>query len=158
MGSSKRDDKPEKNDFKSFLKKRAPIYLALVGILIIFVVPELTKATLETSLPELSAQDQQVVDILTEYDGPNDSGLTVMEALENRISEEYPNEKIFDHKKTTVDLVVTEAGSKEYKIELFFKSHKGEMSYDWNVNVDTDEIVSNNSESGHIIDLVNYYD
>jgi len=38
--SKKKEDKPKKNDFKSFLKKRAPIYLALIAMLVVFVIPE----------------------------------------------------------------------------------------------------------------------
>ena len=156
--SKKKEDKPKKNDFKSFLKKRAPIYLALIAMLVVFVIPEYTKGTLEKSFPEFSAEEQQVIDILMKYDGPNNDGLTVLEALENKIDEEYPNEKIYDHKKTVVDLVVTNVDSEEYKVNLNFKSHKGEMNYDWNVNVISEEISSNNPESKYIIDLVNYYD
>ena len=154
----KKEEKPKKNDFKSFLKKRAPIYLALIAMLVVFVIPEMTKGTLEKSFPEFSAEEQQVVDILMKYDGPNNDGLTVLEALKNKISEEYPDEKIYDHKKTIVDLSVTNVNSEEYKVIFNFKSHKGEMNYDWNVNVISEEITSNNSESKHIIDLVNYYD
>jgi hypothetical protein len=154
----KKEDKPKKNDFKSFLKKRAPIYLALIAMLVVFVIPEMTKGTLEKSFPELSDEDQQVIDILMKYDGPNDDGLTVMEALENKISEEYPNEKIFDHKKTVVDLAVTKLNSEEYQVNFNFKSHKGEMNHDWNVNVESEKIISNNSEGKNIIELVNYYD
>jgi hypothetical protein len=154
----KEQEKPKKNDFKSFLKKRAPIYLALIAMLVVFVIPEMTKGTLEKSLPELSAEDQQVVDILMKYNGPNNDGLTVFEALENKISEEYPDEKIYDHKKTIVNLSVTNVDSEEYKVIFNFVSHKGEMNYDWNVNVNSEEITSNNSESKYIIDLVNYYD
>lgn len=156
--SKKKEDKPKKNDFKSFLKKRAPIYLALIAMFVVFVVPEMTKGTLEKSFPELSDENQKIVDILMKYDGPNNSGLTVLEALENKISEEYPQEKIFDHKKTTVDLTVTNLNSEEYKINFNFISHKGEMNYDWNVNIISEKISSNNSESKYIIDLVNYYD
>ena len=156
--SKKKEDKPKKNDFKAFLKKRAPIYLALIAMLVVFVIPEYTKGTLEKSFPEFSAEEQQVMDILMKYDGPNNDGLTVLEALENKIDEEYPNEKIFDHKKTTVDLVITNVDSEEYKVNFNFKSHKGEMNYDWNVNIISEEISSNNSESKYIIDLVNYYD
>ena len=156
--SKKKKDKPKKNDFKSFLKKRAPIYLALIAMFVVFVVPEYTKGTLEKSFPELSDENQQVVDILMKYDGPNDSGLTVKEALENKINEEYPQEKIFDHKKTTVDLAITNVNSEEHRVVLNFKSYKGEMNYDWNVNVISEEISSNNSESKYIIELVNYYD
>jgi len=156
--SKKKKDKPKKNDFKSFLKKRAPIYLALIAMFVVFVIPEYTKGTLEKSFPELSDENQQVVDILMKYDGPNDSGLTVKEALENKINEEYPQEKIFDHKKTTVDLAITNVNSEENRVVLNFKSYKGEMNYDWNVNVISEEISSNNSESKYIIELVNYYD
>ena len=156
--SKKKEDKPKKNDFKSFLKKRAPIYLALIAMFVVFVVPEYTKGTLEKSLPELSDENQKVVDILMKYDGPNDSGLTVKEALENKIDEEYPDEKIFDHRKTTVDLIVTNVNSEEYQVIFNFKSHKGEINYDWNVNVVSEKISSSNSESKYIIDLVNYYD
>ena len=154
----KEGDKPKKNDFKSFLRKRAPIYLALIAMLVVFVIPEMTKGTLEKSLPELSVENQQAVDILMNYDGPNNDGLTVLEALENKISEEYPDEKIYDNKKTTIDLTVTNVNPEEYQVVFNFKSHKGEMNYDWNVNVSSEEIISNNSESKYIIDLVNYYD
>ena len=156
--SKKKEDKPKKNSFKAFLKKRAPIYLALIAMLVVFVIPEYTKGTLEKSFPEFSAEEQQVIDILMKYDGPNNDGLTVLEALENKIDEEYPDEKIFDHRKTTVDLVITNVDSEEYKVNFDFKSHKGEMNYNWNVNVISEEISSNNSESKYIIDLVNYYD
>ncbi len=156
--SRKKKDKPKKNDFKSFLKKRAPIYLALIAMFVVFVIPEYTKGTLEKSFPELSDENQQVVDILMKYNGPNGSGLTVKEALENKISEEYPQEKIFDHKKTTVDLAITNVNSEEQRVVLNFESYKGEMNYDWNVNVISEEISSNNSESKYIIELVNYYD
>jgi hypothetical protein len=81
-----------------------------------------------------------------------------MEAIENKISEEYPNEKIFDHKKTVVDLDITKINSEEYQVKFNFKSHKGEMNYDWNVNIESEKIISNNSEGKYIIELVNYYD
>ncbi|MBL7017980.1 MAG: hypothetical protein ISR81_03590 [Nitrosopumilus sp.] len=154
----KEEDKPKRNDFKSFLRKRAPIYLALIAMLVVFVIPEMTKGTLEKSLPELSGENQQAVDILMKYNGPNNDGLTVLQALENKIDEEYPDEKIFDHKETIVDLTVTNVNSEEYQVIFNFKSHKGEMNYDWKINVISEEITSNNSEAKHIIDLVNYYD
>jgi len=154
----KEEDKPKKNDFKSFLRKRAPIYLALIAMLVVFVIPEMTKGTLEKSLPELSVENQQAVDILMKYDGPNNDGLTVLEALENKIDEEYPDEKIFDHKKTIVDLTVTNVNSEEYQVIFNFKSYNGEMNYDWKINVISEEITSNNPEAKYIIDLVDYYD
>ncbi len=154
----KKEDKPKKNDFKSFLKKRAPIYLALIAMFVVFVIPEMTKGTLEKSFPEFSAEEQQVIDILMKYDGPNNSGLTVLEALETKISEEYPDEKIFDNKKTSIDIKISTVNPDEFKVLLDFKSHKGEINYDWNVNVVSEKIDSNNPNSKYIIDLVDYYD
>ncbi|AJW69847.1 hypothetical protein [Nitrosopumilus adriaticus] len=156
--NKKKEGKPKKNDFKSFLKKRAPIYLALIAMLIVFVIPELTKGDLESSFPELTSEEEQVLDILMNYNGPNDSGLTVMDAITNKISEEYPDEKIFDHKKTIVDLTISKINDEEYNILLNFKSYKGELNYDWNVEKSLGKITSNNQDSKYIIDVVDFYD
>jgi len=160
MGKDRKEkeDKPKKNDFKAFLRKRAPIYLGLIGLFILFVVPDLMKGDLESSFPELTSEEQQVMDILMGYDGPNDSGLTVMDAISMKISEEYPDEKIYDNKKTKVELTVSNIDSEEYQVILDFKSHKGEMNYNWNVDMGTEKITSNNQESKYIIDLVDFYD
>ena len=42
MGKDRKEkeDKPKKNDFKAFLRKRAPIYLGIIGLFILFVVPD----------------------------------------------------------------------------------------------------------------------
>ena len=154
----KSEDKPKKSDFKAFLRKRAPIYLGLIALFVVFVIPEFTKGDLESSLPELTAEKQQVVDLLMQYNGPNQSGLSVMEAISNKISEEYPDENIYDNKKTNVELIVTELESEQYQIVLMFESHKGILNYDWNVNSNSGKITSNNSASKHIIDTVNFYD
>ncbi|NNM35706.1 MAG: hypothetical protein HKO48_01135 [Nitrosopumilus sp.] len=154
----KKEGKSKKNDFKSFLKKRAPIYLALIALLIVFVVPELTKGDLESSFPELTSEERQVLDILMNYNGPNGFGLTVMDAITNKIGEEYPDEKIFDHKKTIVDLAISKINGEEYNIKLNFKSYKDELNYDWNVDKSLGKITSNNQDSKHIIDLVDFYD
>ena len=156
--NKKKEAKPKKNDFKSFLKKRAPIYLALIAMLIVFVIPELTKGDLESSFPELTSEEEQVLDILMNYNGPNGSGLTVMDAITNKIIEEYPDEKIFDHKKTIVDLTISKIMDEEYNIKLNFKSYKGELNYDWNVEKSLGKITSNNQDSKYIIDLVDFYD
>ncbi len=160
MGKDRKDkeEKPKKNDFKAFLRKRAPIYLGIMGLFMLFVIPDLMKSDLESSFPELTSEEQQVIDIIMKYDGPNDSGLTVMDAISMKISEEYPDEKIYDSKKTKVELTVSNIDSEEYQVVLNFKSHKGEMNYDWNVDMSSEKIISNNQESKYIIDLVDFYD
>jgi len=160
MGKDRKEkeEKPKKSDFKAFLRKRAPIYLGIIGLFILFVVPDLMKGDLESSLPELPSEEQQVVDILMGYNGPNESGLTVMDAISMKISEEYPDERIFDNKKTKVELTVSNIDSEEYQVILNFESHKGEMNYNWNVDMGSGKITSNNQESKYIIDLVDFYD
>ena len=160
MGKDRKEKekKPKKSDFKAFLRKRAPIYLGIMGLFILFVVPDLMKGDLESSFPELSSEEQQVVDVLMGYNGPNESGLTVMDAISMKISEKYPDEKIYDNKKTNVELIVLSVGSEEYQVVLNFESHKGEMSYDWNVDMTSGKITSNNQESKYIINLVDFYD
>ncbi len=160
MGKDRKEkeEKRKKNDFKPFHRKRAPIYLGIMGLFMLFVVPDLMKGDLESIFPELSSEEQQVIDIIMKYDGPNDSGLTVMDAISMKISEEYPDEKIYDNKKTKVELTVSNIDSEEYQVVLNFKSHKGEMNYDWNIDMSSEKITSNNQESKYIIDLVDFYD
>ena len=154
----KKKERPKENSFRAFLKKRAPIYLAVVALVVVFVIPEFTKGTLENSLPELTDNEQKIVDVVMKYNGPNESGLTVMDAIAMKIEEEYPNEKIYEDRGTVIDLQVTDVSAEEYQVVLNFKSQKGEISYDWNVNTSSEEITSNNSESKYIINLVDFYD
>jgi hypothetical protein len=154
----RKEEKPKKKDFRAFLKKRAPIYLAIIAMFVIFVIPELTKGDLQSSFPELTSEEKQVLDILMGYNGPNGSGLTVMDAISEKIDDEYPDEKIYDHRKTVVDLTVSKLNDEEYNIVLNFKSYKGELNYDWNVDKVLGKITSNNQDSKHIIDLVDFYD
>ncbi|PBO85912.1 MAG: hypothetical protein COA77_01795 [Thaumarchaeota archaeon] len=149
--------KKKKSDFKAFLKKRAPIYLALIAMFVVFGIPEFTKGSLEKSFPEFTAEEQQIVDILMKYDGGN-GGYTLMNAISDKIAEEYPDEKIYDHKKTVVELSVSNINLEENQVVLYFKSHQGEMNFDWNVNSKSSDITSNNPESKHLIDKVKFYD
>lgn len=160
--TKKKEEKPKKSEFKAFLKKRAPIYLGIIGILMVFVIPELTKSDLQSSFPDNLTDDQkQIVEILMSYNGPNGKGLTVMNAIIEEIAAEYPDEKIYDNKKTKVDLVVSSTDKSTeniYKVILTFESYKGKIEYVWNVNPDTKEIEAKNPTAKHVIDVVNYYD
>ena len=157
--SKKKDEKPRESEFKKFVKKRAPIYLGVIALLIVFVVPELTKSNLENSFPnDLTDEENQALDMLMSYKGPNDKGLSVKDAIKNKINEEYPNEKIYDNKKTSINVSIASIKSQEYQVILNFKSYKGETSYDWNVNLESGKIQGNNQEGKHIIDVVDFYD
>jgi len=160
--NKKKEEKPKKSDFKTFLKNRAPIYLGIIAIFVIFVIPELTKGDLQSSFPDnLTDKQKQIVEILMSYNGPNEKGLTVINAIIEQITTAYPDEKIYDDKRTKVDLVVSSADESTeniYRVILTFESYKGKTEYVWNVNQDTKEIEAKNSNAKHIIDIVNYYD
>lgn len=152
----KEEEKPKKTGLKAFLKKRAPFYLAAIALIVISAQSVLSEKNFENSLPELSGEEKMAADFLLNYNAGVESKLTVKEVIKNQIDEEYPDEKIYGHKKTVLDLSVTNVNSDEYNVILNFKSYKGEMNFDWNVNVESQEIVSNNSESKHIIDVVTF--
>ena len=157
--SKKKEEKPKDSPFKKFLKKRAPVYLGIIALLIVFVVPELTKGNLETSFPEtLTEKEKEVLDFLMDYKGKNETGLSIMDAISQKIEEQYPNEKIYDNKKTSVNISISDIESQNYHVLFDFESYKGNISYDWNVNLQTGEIIGNDESSKHIIDLVEFYD
>jgi hypothetical protein len=157
--NKKEEEKPKKNNFKAFLKKRAPLYLAGIALIVISVNGVLSEKNLDDFLIDLSEEEQIVVDMLMQYNGPNESGLNVKDAIENKINEEFPNMKIFDDRNTRIHVVVTNVNFQEYQVILNFKSDKGnDINFDWNVNIDSKEIKSNNPESKHIINTVDFYD
>ena len=159
MAKDKKKDeveKPKKSGLQAFLKKRAPFYLAAVALIVISAQSVLSEKNFENSLPELVGEEQMAVDTLLNYNAGVESKLTVKEVIKNQIDEEYPDEKIYGHKKTVLDLSVTNVNSDEYNVILNFKSYKGEMNFDWNVNLESQEITSNNPDSKHIIDVVTF--
>ena len=156
------EKKKKKSDFKEFLKKRAPIYLGLIGLFIIFVVPELTQSNLQNSLPrDFSPEEQKTIDILFEYDGDNNKGLKLFDAISNKINSEYPDEKIYDHKETQIQLFVKNSESTPEsfsEIHLIFTTYKENIEYIWYVNSSTEEIRPANLEAKNILGIVDYYD
>lgn len=158
-GSKRKDEKPKESPFKKFVKKRAPIYLAVIALVVVFIVPELTKGDLESSLPQnLTDEEQQVLNTLMSYKGPNEIGLSVKDAISEKIKEEYSDEKIYDNKKTNIHIEISDIDSSNYQVLFNFESHKGQINYDWNVNLETGEVDGNDSRSKHIIDLVDFFD
>lgn len=157
--SKKKEEKSSTSPFKKFLKKRAPFYLAGIAILIIFVIPELTKGDLQSSLPEnLSDEEQLVIDALMSYKGPDNEGLSLKDAISNQISDYYPNEKIYDNKNTKIDVSVSKIEGEKYRVIFNFESYKEDLHYDWNVNLQDGKINGNDKDSKYIINLVDFYD
>lgn len=157
--SKKKEEKPKNAPFKNFIKKRAPIYLAVLAIVIIFIVPELTKGDLQSSFPKTLTEEEKIVlNSLMAYNGSNDKGLSIIDAISKEINEKYPNEKIYDNKKTKVNVLISKFDQENYNVVLDFESYKDNFHYSWNINMQTGDVKGNNEESKYIVNLVDFYD
>lgn len=153
-------EQPKKQSFKEFLKKRAPIYLGLIGLFVIFVVPELTQSNLEKFYPDnLSQSEEQAFKAVMSYNGPNQKGLTVIDALKQQIDDDYSDEKIYDKKNTKISFNVASSDDENsFDVTLIFDTYKESKEFVWNVNFESDSITAESFDAKHILDIVNYYD
>ena len=150
---------PKESEAKKFLRKRAPFYIAGLTLLLVFVVPEITKGGLQDIIPDtLSAEERVVLDHVLRYTGPNDTGLSMEDAITQKIKSAYPDGNVFDHRSTALDAAVMGTSTESYRVVLNFESYDRDFAFDWNVNVDTGQIQGNNDVSKDVVDLVNFYD
>ena len=79
--TKKKPDEIKKSDspksFSSFLKKRAPIYLGIIGLFMIFAYPALTEKNLESLLADDSFEGNEkiAVEMVKSYKGSDDTGI-----------------------------------------------------------------------------------
>ena len=151
----------DQKSFTAFLKKRAPIYLGLIGIFFLFAYPALMEKNLESHIPtDLTEDERAMVDFLLSYNGLNNSGMTIMNVLEEEISTKYPDKKIFDTEITLLRLefqILSDSNS-SHDVTFLFMINEEILTYTWIVNMNSGEISSANQEAKRILDIVNYYD
>ena len=152
----------DQKSFTAFLKKRAPIYLGLIGIFFLFAYPALIEKNLESHIPtDLTESQKTMVDSVLSYNGLNNSGMTIMNVLEEEITTKYPDKKIFDSEITLLKIDFLKISDGEIiheKITFRFMIDEDILTYTWSVNNNTGEISSANQEAKRILDIVNYYD
>ena len=151
----------DQKSFTAFLKKRAPIYLGLIGIFFLFAYPALIEKNLESHIPtDLSEDQQAIVDSILSYNGLNNSGMTIMNVLEEEISTKFVNEKIFDTEITLLKLEFQKLSDSDssHEVTFLFMINEDILTYTWIVNMNSDEILSGNQEAKRILDIVNYHD
>ena len=151
----------DQKSFTAFLKKRAPIYLGLIGIFFLFAYPALIEKNLESHIPtDLSEDQQAIVDSILSYNGLNNSGMTIMNVLEEEISTKFVNEKIFDTEITLLKLEFQKLSDSDssHEVTFLFMINEDILTYTWIVNMNSDEILSGNQEAKRILDILNYYD
>jgi|TARA_B110000263_G_scaffold99380_1_gene86866 hypothetical protein len=150
--------------FGAFLKKRAPIYLGLIGLFLLFAYPALTEKDLNSILNDsYEGSERTAVDLVKFYSGPNDSGITILEVIEEKINDKYSNQKIFDDEETWAKFVVEnlENRNEEFTHEVVFvfnAENNQSMMYGWYVNVENGEISPTDTTSKNIQQAVDYFD
>ena len=155
----KKSDNPK--SFSSFLKKRAPIYLGIIGLFMIFAYPALTEKNLESLLADDSFEggEKIAVEMVKFYKGTNDTGMTILQVIEEKINDKYSDQKIFDDEDTWAEFTVEVVNTKNYEVVfVFIVENNQSMRYEWNVNLESGEISSTDGPSRIILQTVDHYD
>ena len=163
--AKKKPDEIKKSDnpksFLSFLKKRAPIYLGIIGLFVIFAYPALTEKNLESLLVDDSFEDREkiAVEMVKFYKGSNDKGMTILQVIEEKINDKYSDQKIFDDEDTWAEFTAEATNTKNYDVVFVFSVENNQsMRYEWNVNLESGEISSTDGPSRIILQTVDHYD
>ena len=146
--------------FGAFLKKRAPIYLGLIGLFLIFAYPALTEKDLNSILDDSFEGDERItVDMVRFYSGPNNSGITILEVIEERINEKYEGQKIFDDEETWAEFIVEKMNENVYEVVFVFNAENNQsIRYEWHANIENGEIDPRNIPTKTIQQIVDYSD
>ena len=169
---NERKDDPEENkkaekesDLKKFLKKRSFIYLMCAVAFVVIVVPDMiAPSDLEKSLVENLETDEQNIawNIVKSYQGPDNSGYNLYDAIITQIENSYPNENILGHRDTIIEIsavdVQEKVGDGVYQIDFSFQTYDDNRNYVWQVNIQTNEIFPINDGAKKMMNIVEFYD
>ena len=147
----------QSNSFATFLKKRAPIYLGLVGLFLVFAVPSLTGKDLESLLPDeeiLGAEGVRVLEEVMHYRGQDDRGITILDAIDITIKRDFSDD-IYDDDSTMVLVEVTDDNGNS-NVYFTFVSDEGNLEYAWSVDAESGHIDGILPGSQGLVDLVEY--
>ena len=163
---SEEDKKIKKeSDLKKFLKKRSFLYLMCAVVFVVFFVPDMiAPSDLEKKLPtEFDIREQQIAwNIIKSYKGSDDSGYNLFDTMITQIENAYPNEKIFKHNDTTLEVSVldiqAQKGAGFYEVHFTFQTYNAIQVYIWNVSIETEEIIPVNDGARKMLNIVEFYD
>ena len=164
--SDKKNNDPEKeSDLKKFLKKRSFIYLMCAVAFVVIVVPDMiAPSDLEKKLPADFESDEQNIawNIIKSYKGVDDEGSNLFDAIVTQTENAYPNQDILTHKDTSLEISVLDIQEQKgvgfYEVNFTFQTYDNVMYYIWNVNIETEEIISINDRARKMMDIVDFYD
>ena len=133
---------------------------------VVIVVPDMiAPSDLEKKLVENLESDEQNIawNIVKSYRGTDGMGSTLGEILLIQIENAYPNEKIFEHRDTIIEISAIPGPEFEiddgiYQVTFSFKTYDNDRDYVWNVAIQTDEIFPINDGAKKMMDIADFYD
>lgn len=134
---------------KGFLRKRAPVYAALIGVFLVFALPGILEDDLEDLVPELDGQDGRALEAVLSYSGPDGEGLSVLEALDGKLTDRFGDD-VYE------DAEVSAEVSGE-SVVLVFDSGSESIEYRWMVDSDG-AVAADNRDAKSVLDTVMFYD
>ena len=162
-----KDDKNVKkeSDLKKFLKKRSFLYLMCAVVFVVFFVPDMiAPSDLEKKLVENLGSDEQNIawNIIKSYKGSDESGYNLFDTIITQTENAYPNEKILKHNDTILEISVLDIQEQKdvgfYEVKFTFQTYDDVREYIWNVNIETEEIISINDGARKMMNIVDFYD
>ena len=86
--------------------------------------------------------------------------MTILQVIEERINDKYPDQKIFDDVYTWAEFTAEEVHSdRVYKVGFLFSvDNKKSMQYEWHVNIENENIDPIDAPSRIILQIVDHYD
>ena len=161
------DDKKIKkeSDLKKFLKKRSFLYLMCAVVFVVFFVPDMiAPSDLENKLVENLESDEQNTawNIVKSYNGPDNSGYNLFDAIISQTENAYPNERILKHSDTMLEVSILDIQEQNgiifYEVHFTFQTYNAVREYIWNVNIQTEEIIPVNDDARKMMNIVDFYD
>ena len=125
---------------------------------------EKAPSDLETKYPvDFDIREQEIAwNIIKSYKGSDDEGSNLFDTIITQTENAYPNEKILQHRDTMLEISVLDIQEQKdvgfYEVKFTFQTYDDVREYIWNVNIETEEIISINDGARKMMNIVDFYD
>ena len=112
---------------------------------------------------EFDIREQTIAwNIIKSYKGADDEGSNLFDTIITQTENAYPNEKILQHRDTMLEISVLDIQEQKdvgfYEVKFTFQTYDDVREYIWNVNIETEEIISINDGARKMMNIVDFYD
>ena len=111
---------------------------------------------------EFDIREQEIAwNIIKSYKGADDEGSNLFDTIITQIENAYPNEKILQHRDTILEISVLYILEQNdvgfYEVKFTIQTYDDVREYIWNVNIETEEIISINDGARKMMNIVDSY-